>query len=252
MAGVNPFQEFGLNTNDPNMFQSMMNTPQFYQQMSSLLADPAILDQVIASNPQLAALGPQVRAAFQSPQFREMMSNPERLQQMMQMANTLRQAGFNPLSNPYGGPMAMPPLPFQAPGMPSATSPPAQQNPSVPGATPNTTNPGAAPANQAGSRLPGAGAGSPFGMMDPALMQQLLAMGPFGGGGFGGFGGSPPPPAASATPADARPPEERFQVQLQQLQDMGFTSASQNVRALLATGGNVQSAIEYILDGGGL
>jgi len=52
----------------------MMNTPQFYQQMSNLLADPAILDQVIASNPQLAALGPQVRAAFQSPQFREMMS----------------------------------------------------------------------------------------------------------------------------------------------------------------------------------
>jgi len=255
MAGVNPFQEFGLNTNDPNMFQSMMNTPQFYQQMSSLLADPAILDQIIASNPQLAAMGPQVRAAFQSPQFREMMSNPERLQQMMQMASTLRQAGYNPLSNPYGGPMAMPPLPFQAPGMPSTTSPLTQQSPSVPGATatgttPNTTNPGAA--NQ-GSRLPGAGAGSPFGMMDPALMQQLLAMGPFGAGGFGAFGGSPLQPSPSpAAPADARAPEERFQVQLQQLQDMGFTNASQNVRALLATGGNVQSAIEYILDGGGL
>ena len=38
----------------------------------------------------------------------------------------------------------------------------------------------------------------------------------------------------------------------QQLQDMGFTNASQNVRALLATGGNVHSAIEYILGGGGL
>ena len=38
----------------------------------------------------------------------------------------------------------------------------------------------------------------------------------------------------------------------QQLQDMGFTNASQNVRALLATGGNVHSAIEYILNGGGL
>lgn len=150
-------------------------------------------------------------------------SNPERLQQMMQMANTLRQGGFNPLSNPYGGPMAMPPLPFQVPGMPS---PQTQQNPSVPGATatgttPNTTTPGAA-ANQgnnnAGSRLPGAGAGSPFGMMDPALMQQLLAMGPFGvgglgAGGLGAFGGGSPPPLVP--PADARPAEERFQVQLQ-------------------------------------
>lgn len=38
---------------------------------------------------------------------------------------------------------------------------------------------------------------------------------------------------------------------LQQLQDMGFTNAAQNVRALLATAGNVHAAIEYILGGGG-
>jgi len=282
MAGINPFSDFGLNPNDPNMFQTMMNSPQFMQQMSNLLADPAILDQVIASNPQLASLGPEVRAAFQSPQFREMMSNPERLQQMMQMASSLRQAGF-PLSNPYGGSMAMPPLPFQAPGVPSPHSPQTQQNPSMPsttaGSTASPTVVGTTPnlnatANQAGAgtRLPGAGAsGSPFGMIDPAMMQQLMAMGPFGGGGLGAggfgagglgagglgagglsagglgaFGGSPTPPA------DTRAPEERFQAQLQQLRDMGFTNASQNIRALLATGGNVQSAIEYILDGGGL
>lgn len=41
-------------------------------------------------------------------------------------------------------------------------------------------------------------------------------------------------------------------IRAQQLQDMGFTNAAQNVRALLATGGNVHSAIEYILSGGGL
>lgn len=33
---------------------------------------------------------------------------------------------------------------------------------------------------------------------------------------------------------------------------MGFTNARQNIRALLATGGNVNHAIEYILGGGGL
>lgn len=38
----------------------------------------------------------------------------------------------------------------------------------------------------------------------------------------------------------------------QQLQGMGFINATQNVRALLATGGNVHSAIEYILNGGGV
>jgi ubiquilin len=61
-----------------------------------------------------------------------------------------------------------------------------------------------------------------------------------------GISHHPPPPS------DTRPPEERFQVQLQQLQDMGFYNASQNVRALLATGGNVHTAIEYILGGGGV
>ena len=39
---------------------------------------------------------------------------------------------------------------------------------------------------------------------------------------------------------------------LQQLNEMGFFNASQNIRALQATGGNVHAAIEYILNGGGL
>jgi hypothetical protein len=33
---------------------------------------------------------------------------------------------------------------------------------------------------------------------------------------------------------------------------MGFTNGAQNVRALLATAGNVHAAIEYILGGGGV
>ena len=75
----------------------------------------------------------------------------------------------------------------------------------------------------------------------------MQGLGAFGGGlGSYGYASSP------QQPADTRPAEERFQVQLQQLQDMGFVNASQNVRALLATGGNVNSAIEYILGGGGL
>lgn len=82
-------------------------------------------------------------------------------------------------------------------------------------------------------------------------MQQMLGLGALGGpgaGGLGSYGGLP----GSPPPADTRPAEERFQVQLQQLQEMGFTNATQNIRALLATGGNVQSAIDYIFSGGGL
>ena len=40
--------------------------------MSSLMSNPAILDQIIALNPQLASMGPQIREVFQSEQFRQM------------------------------------------------------------------------------------------------------------------------------------------------------------------------------------
>lgn len=135
---------------------------------------------------------------------------------------------------------------FPAPGVPSNAPPPAPGSAAL------------APAGQqAGAGFGGVGfggAGIGMGAFDPAMMaqmQQFLGGGGaaapgFGGGGFGGWG------AAPAAPADARAPEERFQVQLQQLQDMGFTNAAQNVRALLATAGNVHSAIEYILGGGGI
>jgi len=156
-----------------------------------------------------------------------------------------------------GGPLGRmnAPSSFPAPGIPGAPATPAAQ-PAAGATPPNPFNMfaglGGAGAGAGTGTGAGTGAGAnpmnPFGM-DPATMQQILGMGnAFGGPNAfgGGFGGAP------AAPADTRSPEERFQVQLQQLQDMGFTNASQNVRALLATGGNVHSAIEYILGGGGL
>jgi ubiquilin len=76
---------------------------------------------------------------------------------------------------------------FPAPGIPSGnTSPTSQSAP-----TPDTVNPAA----------PSVGAGGPL-AMDPSTMQQMLSM-------MGGVGGATP------APTDMRPPEERFQVQLQ-------------------------------------
>ncbi len=130
----------------------MMNSPEFLQQMSSLMANPAVLEQALALNPQYASMGPQAREIFQSERFRQMMfvplhfglpsraksssrSNPETLRGMIQMASMMRGAGLDgtPTPNLFGG--------------------------------------------------------------DPSALLQLL-------------GGASPS-------ADARPPEERFQVQLQ-------------------------------------
>ena len=53
--------------------QTMMNSPEFLQQMSTMLQNPAIVDQVIAMNPHMAGMGAHVRETLQSEQFRNMM-----------------------------------------------------------------------------------------------------------------------------------------------------------------------------------
>lgn len=53
--------------------QGMLNNPQFLQQMAGVMSNPAVMDQLINSNPQLQAMGPQVREIFQSERFRQMM-----------------------------------------------------------------------------------------------------------------------------------------------------------------------------------
>ena len=51
----------------------MMNSPEFLQQMSSLMSNPAILEQALALNPQYASMAPHAREMFQSERFRQMM-----------------------------------------------------------------------------------------------------------------------------------------------------------------------------------
>lgn len=92
-------------------------------------------------------------------------------------------------------------------------------------------------------------------MQNPEMMQQMMqafgggqggqgAFNPFAGmgGGFGGFGGESQP----QQPADTRPPEERYEEQLRQLNDMGFYDFDKNVSALRRSGGSVQGAVEYL------
>ena len=126
-------------------------------------------------------------------------SNPQAFQQMMQMASLFGGNQFGAGANPFGGAGGG----FPAPGTPGGMG----------AASPTQTAPGAGapPFNFGLFGNPGAGTDAgqpqlpnPF-AMNPALMQQMMA-----GGGLGnGFG------AAPATPADPRPAEERFQVQLQ-------------------------------------
>lgn len=216
-----------------------MNSPEFLQQMSNMMSNPAIMEQIIASNPQLQAMGPQVREAFQSEQFRSLLfvsfllcftlasftndctrvlfidtppgnsSDPESLQTMLRMSSMMQGAMPGGMGGGgMGGGMFGSAPSFPAPGTPGGAS----ATGTTLGSTPVT---GTTP----GSPGVGTGAANPLGMFgNPAMMQQMQQM--FGGGGgglggglgsFGGMGGF----GAPAAPTDSRPPEERFQVQLQ-------------------------------------
>lgn len=202
----------------------------------------------------------------QQPSAQQAQQNPfAALGNMGNMGNM----GANPFASLFGAPF-----------------PTTQQNPTSPGtqANPPTTdqqaqqqqqqNPFAALFNpalfgqppQGGNQNPAA---SPFGnpwlqnnpfLQNPEAANQFLQAlgGPGGaGGGFGAgqgndpgsmnnlfnmFGGDRP-----TSPPDNRPPEERYEVQLRQLNDMGFYDFDRNVQALRRTGGSVNGAVEYLL-----
>lgn len=212
----NPFNMFGsgfgagamgnsFGAMDPAMTNQMLQNPMFAQYMSSVLQNPAVLDSIIQTNPQLSGMGPEIRGMMQSPEFRQMLSNPEMIRQMATMASAMQGGNAAGGASPFGGMM----------------SPPAATT----GNANNTTDQ---------QQNPFAGFGN-VPAVDPQLQQRMAAL-------FGGPGGA-------VTPADTRSPEERFQVQLQQLNEMGFWDAAKNIRALTSTGGNVNAAIELLFSG---
>lgn len=85
--------------------------------------------------------------------------------------------------------------------------------------------------NQQASQTGGT-AGAPNNIGLEALMNM------FGGLGAGGLNVANPPGA---------PPEQLYATQLAQLQEMGFFDTQENVRALIATSGNVHAAVERLL-----
>lgn len=51
----------GMNPRDPNVMLGMMQNPEFLRHMREMLAQPEVVEQIIASNPQMQAMAPQMR-----------------------------------------------------------------------------------------------------------------------------------------------------------------------------------------------
>lgn len=326
---------------DPEHMINMLQDPNFASTLDEALQNPALIDQMIANNPMLRGMGPQVRQAMQNPAIRRMMTDPEMMRQATQMQ---RQMGGGMFGGGVAGEGAfpMPGATDTTPGQGGERAAPAGGNTAGMGAAQmNTFDPfsmfGNMGAGQGGA--PGAAAANPFAaifqpstasgssatsttspppgerqgsaantdtnqqqqqqtqqpanpfaamaqnpmmqslLQNPQLMQQMMqsmmgsrnpqqpgsnnsdpsnpsnpsqpnpfaalfgpgGMGSLGSGGVGGFGGAP------AAPPDTRPPEERYEDQLRQLNDMGFYEFERNVEALRRSGGSVQGAVEYLL-----
>ncbi|XP_067112457.1 ubiquilin-4-like [Osmerus mordax] len=203
---------------NPQLMQNMLSAPYMRSMMQSLSQNPDVASQVLMNNPLFAG-NPQLQEQFrhQLPVFLQQMQNPESLSVMtnpraMQALMQIQQ-GLQTLQTEAPG--LMPGLaPGGIPGMPSTPLP----------TTPLPTGGGVAPENPASS---------PSGGANPSqqqLMQQMLQM-------FAGAGGSAP----------TQTPEVRFQQQLDQLSAMGFINREANLQALIATGGDINAAIERLL-----
>lgn len=213
----------------------MLENPVMQSQMNEMLSNPQMIDFLIQQSPQLQSMGPQARTLLQSPFFRQMMTNPDMIRQSMQFSSML--GG----DSAAGGGSS-----FPAPGTPAEADAPSQPaaNPSA-APSAGTANPfasllggqagasGASPAaNPFLSMLGGGSAGTPP-ALDPMVLSSIL----------GGAG------AANQQPQDTRPPEERYEHQLRQLNDMGFFEFDRNVAALRRSGGSVQGALDALLNG---
>ncbi|CAI4035743.1 hypothetical protein SMKI_13G3950 [Saccharomyces mikatae IFO 1815] len=226
-------------SNNQDELLRMMENPIFQSQMNEMLSNPQMLDFMIQSNPQLQAMGPQARQMLQSPMFRQMLTNPDMIRQSMQFA---RMMDPNAGTGSTGGAASA----FPAPG---GDAPEESAN--------TNTNTNTASSPNAGSNASSSTAANPFAsLLNPAL-NPFASAGNATGTGMPAFDPAllasmfqPQQASAQASqPEDTRPPEERYEHQLRQLNDMGFFDFDRNVAALRRSGGSVQGALDSLLNG---
>lgn len=242
----------------PEDMLAIMETPGFSENLQHVLQNPQMVDMIINANPQMRQMGPQFRQMLQSEGFRNMLSNPQMLRGMLQMDQMFR-GGSQGASFPAPGGTTL------ASGGTTTTGTTASTGTS----TTETTGTGSTGAETAGNASsPGSAANNPFAALFPGGLPPLnpLGFGPGAGGApttnsSGNPGSTPNPywnPAllssmfggnAEPQPVDNRPPEERYESQLRQLNELGFVDFDRNVRALRRSGGSVQGAVEAMLDG---
>ncbi|XP_040901301.1 ubiquilin-4-like [Toxotes jaculatrix] len=196
--------------------RQLMSNPQMLSQImgnpliQNIMSNPGMMRQMFAGNPQMQQLmerNPDVSRMLNNPELMRQMQNPETLSMLT------NPRAIQALVQIQQG---LQTLQAEVPDFMSSLSPRGLTVPPTTGGSVPPEN-HSAPAMASGS--------SPS---QQQLMQQMLQM--FAGGG-----------------ASLQSPEVRFRQQLDQLNAMGFINREANLQALIATGGDVNAAIERLL-----
>ncbi|XP_042537639.1 ubiquilin-4 [Dipodomys spectabilis] len=203
---------------NPQLMQNVISAPYMRSMMQTLAQNPDFAAQMMvnvplfAGNPQL-----QEQLRLQLPVFLQQMQNPESLSiltnpRAMQALLQIQQ-GLQTLQTeapglvPSLGSFGMSRTTAPSGGNSGSTAEAPSSSPATPATSPPT---GASNAQQ-------------------HLMQQMIQL--LAGGGN----------------SQVQTPEVRFQQQLEQLNSMGFINREANLQALIATGGDINAAIERLL-----
>ncbi|XP_005098562.1 ubiquilin-1 [Aplysia californica] len=224
---------------NPQMMSNMLQAPYMQSMMQSLSANPELAQQIIGNNP-LFANNPQMQAnmtrmmpnllqQMQNPEVQSMVTNPRAMEALMQIQNGLSQLQsesptlFSSMTGMGGLPQNL------GTSSPSTTT---ASSTSSPPTTASTTSPtSTTPSSNTGG---GVSAGGPLGQGQQSnpeafstMMSQMMQM--------------------MVNGQQNQAPEQRFASQLEQLSTMGFVDRDANIRALTATFGDVNAAIDRLL-----
>jgi len=219
-------------TENPQMMQNMLNAPYTQSMIQQLAQNPDMAANIIGSNPlfagnpelqqQMRNMMPNFMQQLASPEVQTVMSNPEAMRAIMHIQEGLQR--LRTAAPEFYASMGMPNIASQLGGIGGSGS--GGGAPASSGATPAS----AASGSETAGSVPSAGGNSQQQGMDSfrTLMNSMVNN--------------------MASQGLNSPPEERFQSQLETLASMGFVDRQANIQALIATYGDVNAAIDRLLN----
>ncbi|KAJ9584312.1 hypothetical protein L9F63_021343, partial [Diploptera punctata] len=242
-------------TENPQLMQNMLSAPYTQSMLQAFAADPSMASQIVNSNPlfqdnpalqeQIRLMLPNFVQQLQNPEIHNLMANPQALGALMQIQQGVEQLrnvapglvnsmGLGPLPSFGGGTgggtgttpasPAAPSTPNPATGTEEPTSPSAEtttnSTTTTNTTTTTTTTTTGTPPTQSPNPQPD--------VFSQFMARMISSMSAQSGG-------------------NNQPPEERYHAQLEQLTAMGFVNRDANLQALIATFGDINAAVERLL-----